>query len=639
MFSYIQCGIKATIEAKFDELWWSICKGLMNIIDLLDKAFRFVVGAAELRDNSAEVIDSSGLLTQTFNNLFGAEGSMSSTYMYMVFFCILMMLIFVFIGIIRAQFQKDSCESLKKMAAKGFWSIIKMLMVPLFFFLALSLVGYIFAVLIALMSGGGDELKLADVVCRCFDSSGGNIDYRDSYSDIQDLLAQDKFDFVLCILTSCCLLVTLCTATLAVTKRFVKIFFYYVTAPMVLSKSMIDEGKSWELWKDNLLAQLLGAGGVIITMYIFLQVVPEIASIIDNSIEDKALAAILKIVFILGMSTVPAGSTALMAQLVSQGSGQNESNDLMHTQQMLGNGLRLAGAATGKVLAGGLAALGGAGGLAGASRMLGGAGGALGAGAGGASVGGGGLASAAGGTGAAAKSGSAGIMGAIRNGLSKTQAGRDQLANGQRHQGGASLALMRGGAIGMLGYGAGRLASRVGTLVGTANRAILGKIGSSYRNSARGQARQIAKDAKANAEPSSRKANAAAKTALNQAKAQKMVEEKNKNRAAKENPVQSLMNKGSKNNTGTNTALNKFYNKEIDALNKQAQSVNKTLSSDRYENVGEKEKKDYRSNMLDGKIKKLEGQLRQGGASKEMMARFKQAQTGSLKKEKEGDKK
>lgn len=357
-------GISATVEAKFDELWWGICKGLMNIINLLEQAFTFVVGGSYVSDDGATSMSGTdNLLSQTFVRLFGKDGSMSKVYWSMVIICMCLMIIFVIIGAVRAQFQKDGPESLGKMVGKGFWSILKMLFVPVFFFISLAVVGFIFDQLLTLMAGNSSS-SLVKTLCNCF-SKDPKIEWNSDYSAISKSLEDGNFDFLLCILTGCCLIVTLATATLAVTKRFVKIFFYYVTAPMALSKSILDEGKSWELWKDNLLAQLLGAGGVIISMYIFVQVVPMVSKAIDDTNFDNnnvALKAILKIVFILGMSTVPAGSTALMAQLVSQGAGQNESNDLSHTQQMLGNGMKLAGAVAGKALAGSLTSLASGGG-------------------------------------------------------------------------------------------------------------------------------------------------------------------------------------------------------------------------------------------------------------------------------------
>lgn len=341
----------------FDEIWWSICKAMMNIIHLLEQAFTFVVGGSSaFIDAEGETQNANNLLTNIFSELFGAEGSMSGVYWGMVLACMALMIIFTFIGVLRAQFTKDVTESIRKMVGKGFWSMIKMLFVPIFFFIALIMVGAIFDFLLECM-GGNSENGLAEVICKCFTESE-YIEWNSAYSgDAKIDLQAGKFDYLLCILTSGFLIVTLVTATIAVTKRFVKIFFYYITAPMVLSKSMIDEGKSWELWKDNLLSQLLGAGGVIISMYLFVRIVPTITDAIDTGVSNLAVKSILKIVFIAGMSTVPAGATALMAQLISQGSGQNESNDLMHTQQMLGNGLRVAGAAVGRAISGGLSAM------------------------------------------------------------------------------------------------------------------------------------------------------------------------------------------------------------------------------------------------------------------------------------------
>lgn len=367
------CGISAWID--FDKIWWGICKSLLNIIYLLENVFKFAVGASDsFVTETGEATSANDLLTNTFVELFWSDGTLSKAYYYMVILCMVLMIIFVIIGILKAISAKETGPSIGKMTGKAFVSMFKMLLVPPFFLLALYLTGGVFQELIKIMGATEDSQSLAEILCECF-STDSSIKWNSEYSAISPWLQDGAFDYVLCILTSCCLIVTLVTATLAVTKRFVKIFSYYITAPMVLSKSMLDEGKSWELWKDNLLAQLLGAGGVIIAMYIFIRVTPLITKAIDEStMGEAALKGILKIVFILGMSTVPAGSTAFMAQLVSQGAGQNESNDLMHTQQMMGNGIRLAGLTVGKAMGGALSSLSAAGGSgtgALTSRMMG----------------------------------------------------------------------------------------------------------------------------------------------------------------------------------------------------------------------------------------------------------------------------
>lgn len=374
------CDISAWID--FDKIWWGICKSLMNIIYLLENVFKFAVGASDsFVTEGGEATTANDLLTGTFVELFWSDGSLSKAYYNMAILCMTLMIIFVIIGILKAVSAKETGPSIGKMTGRAFVSMFKMLLVPPFFMFALLLTGYVFQALIVIMGAAESSSSLAEILCECFRTNSA-IKWNSEYSVVSPYLQDGGFDYVLCILTSCCLIVTLVTATLAVTKRFVKIFSYYLTAPMVLSKSMLDEGKSWELWKDNLLAQLLGAGGVIIAMYIFIRVTPIITNAIDESTirgiegtetSGAVLKGILKIVFILGMSTVPAGSTAFMAQLVSQGAGQNESNDLMHTQQMMGNGIRLAGMAVGKAIGGSLSALAGGTGGAGAmtSKMMG----------------------------------------------------------------------------------------------------------------------------------------------------------------------------------------------------------------------------------------------------------------------------
>ena len=93
-------------------------------------------------------------LTYAFKHLFGSEGRFKNLYWQMVILFVSLMAIFVIIGVIRSQFTKEPTESIKKMVGTSFWSMFKMLLVPIFFFFALLLTAQIFAFLLNAMSGG-----------------------------------------------------------------------------------------------------------------------------------------------------------------------------------------------------------------------------------------------------------------------------------------------------------------------------------------------------------------------------------------------------------------------------------------------------------------------------------------------------
>lgn len=122
MLSIVLGSIETTVQAKFDELWWACCRGMMNIIDLLEKVFKFVVGAdtSTFIDANGETSGANDLLTNIFVDLFGKEGSMKNVYWSMIVLCMILMTVFTIIGVIKAQFTKEPMESIKKMTGKAF---------------------------------------------------------------------------------------------------------------------------------------------------------------------------------------------------------------------------------------------------------------------------------------------------------------------------------------------------------------------------------------------------------------------------------------------------------------------------------------------------------------------------------------
>ena len=333
-----------------DGIWWWLCKSLMQIVHWIGQAFNFLVGA-EMTDASGN-----GGTGSNISNLFvtifeGGEGRISMTTLYFAILtgCLLLMGAFVAIGAIKSQFTKGTTDSLTQMGEKTFYAILKMLFIPVVFLVALQAVGYIFNWLIAAMSIGVESRSIAQMLCDACTTVSPGFDFDQSFDPN---MSDGGFNFVMCILASCFLVVTLVTVSINLVKRIIEVFFYYLTAPVALARTPLDDGKSFDLWKENVISKLLSAGGIIICMYLYYRITPlfleQVEAWKDLAAvgEDRTIIAnVLSILFIIGGSAVPANASMMLAQLISQGAGQNESSNLMHTQQMLNSGLNLAGKA------------------------------------------------------------------------------------------------------------------------------------------------------------------------------------------------------------------------------------------------------------------------------------------------------
>ena len=249
--------------------FWMLCQGILNIIYWLEQAFDFLIGADD-------VAGTGNLLVSIFN---GEEGKVSVTQIYfaILLLCLLIMGICTAIGAIKSQFTKGATDSLAQMGEKTLFAILKMIFIPVVFMVALGATGSIFNYIIGIMGETTKTDSLAQILCNAC-NNGLPFKYTEGYNDN----ISENFDFVLCLLAGCCLLVTLVTVTINLVKRIIEVFFYYLTAPVALARTPLDDGKSFDLWKENVISKLLSAGGIIICMYLYFSLVPTFTGLVEN---------------------------------------------------------------------------------------------------------------------------------------------------------------------------------------------------------------------------------------------------------------------------------------------------------------------------------------------------------------------
>ena len=347
-------------DISLNKIWWWCASSLMQIVDTLGECFFFLVGSDSIANNSGSNVGN--LLTSIF---VGEDGNgIISLYKYVFFLGIFLFLFMISLSAIKAQFSKDVSDGLQKIGFRSLFAFIKMSLIPVVFFVALQATGVIFSFLINAFSEQAPSDSLAQLICdACAPEGAKPIYFNGNYEALKDATDKvggtDSFSYMQCILASCFLMVTLVTVMLALIRRIGEIFFYYLAAPLVLAKDPLDEGKGFEQWKENLIAQMFSAGGIIICMYSYFFIVDQFTNTVDKWVQyggNATVGSMLNILIIICGSFVPAQGSKLLAQLISQNAGQNEANSMMHAQQMMGNALHTAGLVGGKVLGSALTA-------------------------------------------------------------------------------------------------------------------------------------------------------------------------------------------------------------------------------------------------------------------------------------------
>ena len=213
---------------------WLLVRSLLQIIDSLGAAFTFLVGADIVDPGGAGGTGSNvnNLFENIFNGGKGKDGSWSMTdiYLHILFFSVILLGVCLAIGAIKAQFSKGATDSLATMGEKSLFAFVKMLAIPVVFLVALQAIGFIFNYLIDVMveATGAGNSSIAQKLCdACIMKEGVVIGFNDDFN--RERITFENFNFVLCILSSAFLVITLVMVSINLVKRIIEIFFYYLT--------------------------------------------------------------------------------------------------------------------------------------------------------------------------------------------------------------------------------------------------------------------------------------------------------------------------------------------------------------------------------------------------------------------------
>lgn len=348
--------------AKFWEILYSFYQGILSIVDAVERVYMILSGVEKLDGNHdiLEVLFNHDIVKSIF-----------------AVFCIVGLLIFfisLIVALIKAAGDKEANVSAKKVVMNCAKACLWIASMPVLIYLSLVVINVVlastFETIGDLMGTSGTDTVIADSLWRSFFKPINNLQ---TYEELMNTINEQKFnfltpyhefadhfnmqngqnyDYVFAFIAACIILVSLGMGTIMLVERIINLVVLYFTSVPVVSAMPLDEGKRFDLWKDQVLSKMLGVVGSILAMYTYILVIGAIGSIIDNT---DSIQRVVYITFLIGGAfTVPKGNQ-IISSLIAQGLGTQDGMSQLQTGQMLGMGLRLGG--KGLALAGGAAGL------------------------------------------------------------------------------------------------------------------------------------------------------------------------------------------------------------------------------------------------------------------------------------------
>lgn len=457
----------------FENILHTITWGIASLVDTIYRAFLYLSGITVIQNNQAnqgQNIIGNDFLSSLLNAKFGAGGNITFNTIYLQFmvFGILILGITLIIATIKTFINKeDEVKSRNLVYQKAGSSLLAMVIAPFLFMVVVWGVSVIITTITNVMMtsmGQQDNSSIANLILgSCYSGTETNVNWIgfESYTTMKGEVGNiDNFSYWLALIGCGCTLVGFIMVSLTVVERIIHILFLYLISPFIMAKNPLDQGRSFEQWRDLMLSKFFSLAGIIVCIYLFyiLQGI-----LMSMEVENASKSVVILLFLIGGVFTFTKAGT-LVAHLISQGSGNFEGMSQATSMGMLNSGLRIAGHA-GLAASRGLVA--GAGGtLSNVARGLRGVG--SGAGANGGSKAGGML-----GDGQAVK----GATGKAEVGLgeaTKQDAMQNMASSGAGGQGGGfGDAVSRMGVSGAFGYMAGKVLSKgAGSIARGVNKAM-----------------------------------------------------------------------------------------------------------------------------------------------------------------------
>lgn len=339
-------SLSSIIEKSVSQFFWAIQYALFKIILVIVQAFEFIAG---LPVEAEESHSTQNLLEEIF------KGNLQKAFEFMAFVGLLLFIVCIIIGLIKAQYNKEQPQASKKVLYGSIKAIGLFVFIPFICIIFVNVVGEIMnqivngvsSSLLESSNGIGSSINtgIFDVARSNF--SDPNITWESGYDNsVMSLFGSDSYNYVLGILISCIVLYALLIATINIVERLINLALLYLSAPLVIATSSLDEGARFNIWKDKILSKYLGIMGNVLSMIVYLYI-SKIANGILGSPKGLDFRSVAYLCIIIGGAFMCSKGNVLIAGLISHNEATQEGLSQQQTSGMLRGGMALGGAVLG----------------------------------------------------------------------------------------------------------------------------------------------------------------------------------------------------------------------------------------------------------------------------------------------------
>ena len=353
-----QTALLAGEVSLFDPNSWffAVDKGVYWIVNAMETAYGYLAGIKPI-SNSADV--DTGGAEQVGDILLSnlRDSRIRMIFFYFTVAAAALLVIALAIGMIKACFvQDDQLGSRRKMLEKSIGAFAIMLLLPIIVFIGVIATSALFKFIQGVMlnvlgnEGGGIAQSLheaclprgySNAVKDLIKSNGTWL----SYNTLSSEGASGEYQYFLGMIAGGILVYVLIAICTSLVERLVDVIFFYLIGPFVLARTPLDDGGSFKLWKDILIAKLLSAGGVILCMYLYLLLLGNInvwfTPGANEPVAEYVAKTMVRVFFIIGGAFAVKKGALSIAQVISSNTGISEGMSQGQSLHMLSSGLRL----------------------------------------------------------------------------------------------------------------------------------------------------------------------------------------------------------------------------------------------------------------------------------------------------------
>lgn len=320
-----------SIKEWFYELLYGLQSGICFLIDFIKQIFFKLCGLDTVKINGEDKdLVSSLVQSNTIHRVF----------LTVFLIGVILLVIFLIIALIRANYQGNEKKGRGAIMAKAGQSFLICLLVPFLLLAGMTLVSTVMASINNAMQlhitdtptqiGGqmlittGNEAYIGPATDRAMIEEmfmTGALNYN-KLSVVKQYYNLSDMNFVVGIFGGLVLLVMFALSAITFIQRIFDIILLYIISPVSISTIPLDDGNRFRVWKDMLIAKMLGAYGIILVMNLFFLIMPQVNQMqfFDSSFEN----GIVDILFLIGGAFAVTKANLVISQLCGAQAGGRE---------------------------------------------------------------------------------------------------------------------------------------------------------------------------------------------------------------------------------------------------------------------------------------------------------------------------